>query len=129
MTSSPTFAQSKVPLVRYEPVIVNRNGDRVNIDGSPYDENFYRQDTPQVTQAEVTTTRGYYYDIVAEDWSSILIKVEVGERRVKIVGYKGRGKWEKCNAHARKVSIYDDDFIQQNFSYYANLSRYGTIYF
>jgi len=129
MTSCPIFAQSIPPLVRYEPVIVDRNGNRVNTDGSPYDENYYRQNTPQVTPAEVITTRGYYFDNDVMNWSSILIKVEVGERRVKLVGYKGRGNWQKCNAHAREVSFSDDEFIQQNFSYYANLSRFGTIYF
>lgn len=116
-------------LVTYEPVIVDRNGNRINADGSPYSKDYYQQNTPQTAPEEVITTRGYYYSSRYQEWSSLLIKVELGARRVKLVGIKERNGWRRYQSHAREISLYDSDFVKQNFTYRADTIEYGTIYF
>ena len=68
-------------LVTYEPVIVDRNGNRINADGSPYSKDYYQQNTPQTAPEEVITTRGYYYSSRYQEWSSLLIKVELDKTK------------------------------------------------
>lgn len=125
-------ALAQVPFVQYNPVIVDNNGNRVNTDGTPYNQNYNNQNYNQYQQAptEVTTTRGIFYSKADDEWFQILIKVDYSGRYPRLVGVKGKyGEWEKYNDKAQEVSFTDDEYLRRNFCHKVWVPRYGRIYF
>ena len=125
-------ALAQVPFVQYNPVIVDNNGNRVNTDGTPYNQNYNNQNYNQYHQAptEVTTTRGIFYSKADDEWFQILIKVDYSGRYPRLVGVKGKyGEWEKYNDKAQEVSFTDDEYLRRNFCHKVWVPQYGRIYF
>ena len=122
---------AQVPLVGYNPVIVDNNGNRVNTDGSPYNQEYNNQyNRYQKAPSEVTTTRGIFYSKADNDWFQILIKVDYSGRYPRLVGVKGKyRKWEKYNDKAWEVSFTDDEYLRRNFCHKVYLPQYRWIYF
>ncbi len=121
MTSCPIFAQNDVPYTEYTPLIPYRNNTENN--------DYYRQNTPQSENAEIMTTRGYYYNKKYKDWASMLIKVKVGEGYIKLIATKGAYGWERKDYYAKEVSISDSEFVRENFTYRVWVPSLGMIYF
>lgn len=125
-------ALAQIPFVQYNPVIVDNNGNRVNTDGTPYNQEYNNQYNNQYQQApsEVTTTRGLFYSRADDDWFQILIRVDYSGRYPRLVGVKGKyGDWEKYNDKAEDVSFTDDEYLRRNFNYKVFIPQYRWIYF
>ena len=93
---------AQVPFVKYNPVIVDNNGNRVNTDGSSYNQNYNNQDYNSYNQYQQSTpkyqtVRGNYYSRSNDDWYSILARIEITKYRIRLVGTKGRFGWDECN--------------------------------
>ena len=125
---------AQVPFVKYNPVIVDNNGNRVNTDGSSYNQNYNNQDYNSYNQYQQSTpkyqtVRGYYYSRSNDDWYSILARIEITKYRIRLVGTKGRFGWDECNYQVHELSPSEPQYIRDNFSYYALTSRFGRIHF
>ena len=129
MTSCPIFAQSDVPFCEYTPLLPNRNTNRDNTNDNNVYNDYYRQKNTQADAAEIITKRGYFYNKKYKDWASMLIKVKVGERYIKLIATKGAYGWESKDYYAKEVSISDSEFVRQNFTYRVWVPGLGTIYF
>lgn len=122
----------------YKPVIVDRNGNWVNYnDGNnnsnysnPYNNNTYQYRTPQRSQqqqSQTISTRGYY--IYNNQWKSVLIKVQIIDDKVYVVGIKRQSTgWANEKKQAYSTQLMQQE-IKDNFDYYIGDYVYGKIYF
>lgn len=119
----------------FEPVIVDRNGNRVQMNSGTnsynnnYNTNPYNYSTPKRQQqpAQVISTRGYY--IKNNQWNSVLIRVKVVGEDVYVVGIKRQTTgWANSSSKAYSTQFMQQE-IRDNFDYYIGDYIYGNIYF
>ena len=120
----------------FEPVIVDRNGNRVQMNSGNnsynnyYNMNPYNYGTPQRQQqqpTQVISTRGYY--IKNNQWNSVLIRVKVVGEDVYVVGIKRQATgWSNSSSKASSTQFMQQE-IRDNFDYYVGDYVYGNIYF
>lgn len=122
----------------YEPVIVDRNGNWVNYNNhnnnsnysNPYNDNSYQYRTPQRSQqqqSQTISTRGYY--INNNQWKSVLLKVQIVDEKVYVVGIKRQATgWSNDRVRAYSTELMQKE-IKDNFDYYIGDYVYGKIYF
>lgn len=132
MMSLSTSAQ----FTTFEPVIVDRNGNRVQMNSSNNSYNNYYNTTPynygtpqrqQQQPAQVISTRGYY--IKNNQWNSVLIRVKVVGEDVYVVGIKRQATgWSNSSSKASSTQFMQQE-IRDNFDYYVGDYVYGNIYF
>ena len=125
---------SYAQFITYEPVIVDHNGNRVDINSSTSNNyNYYNpniNDTPQGFQqapSQVSSIRGYY--IKNNQWNSVLIRVKIVGENISVVGVKRSIGWDNRNFYIYKVSPTMSQEIKDNFEYYINAYDFGNIYF
>lgn len=123
----------------YQPVIVDRNGNWVNrgTNSNSYNNNNYQNynpynySTPQRPQqqkkSQIVSTRGYY--INNNQWNSVLLKVQVIDEKIYVVGIKRSSTgWSNESIRAYSTELMQKE-IKDNFDYYIGDYVYGRIYF
>lgn len=120
----------------FEPVIVDRNGNRVQMNSGNnnynnyYNTNPYNYSTPQRQQqqpSQLLSTRGYY--INDNQWNSVLLRVKVVGEDVYVVGIKRQATgWSNSSSKAFSTQFMQQE-IKDNFDYYVRDYIFGNIYF
>lgn len=136
-----TICYSQVPLVDYEPVIIERssnNTTRQNYNGYSLERQSYSSPA-QPSGNRFQTIAAYYYDSRTQNWKRTKIKVNVvnsslGGIDIYVRGFLDRStymdNWRDCNNRAFRVSnITDQEFIVNNFEWKVDRTDLGTIYF
>ena len=123
----------------YKPVIVDKNGNWVNRNDNnsnnynPNNDNIYNFSTPQRSQQQqqqqspAISIRGYYNS--NDQWKSVLIKVQIIDKKVYVVGIKRQTTgWSNEKTRAYSTELMEKE-IKDNFDYYIGDYVYGKIYF
>lgn len=117
------IANAQIQFVPYTPVIVDRNGNRV------------QQQQQQQPRDNFQTVSAYYINRQGR-FEKIRIKINVvqnayGSPSVYVRGYhdKTYDRWHDMNTRASEVDVLDDDVIKENFDYKFYNQSYGYVYF
>ena len=121
----------------FEPVIVDRYGNRVEMNSSRsnsnsssnyYNYNPYNyQQRQQVHSSQTLSTRGYY--IKNNQWHPVLLKVKVIGEEIWVTGIKRQTiGWSNCDKRVNSTRYLQEE-ISNSFDYYVGDYEFGNIYF